>query len=93
MLILPINHVTEEEIRAEFFSVVHSGVEGVVSDPPGSVDDSQLHISSAFRTNAAFAVSITFCAEIFDLKNGIKYSELSSGIRQLIPFDIRHTLT
>lgn len=84
MLILVINHVTEEEITAEFFFVVDSGVEGVVLVPPGS---------SAFRTNAAFAVSITFCAEIFDLKSGSKYSELSSRIRQLIPFDIRHTLT
>lgn len=93
MLILVINHVTEEEITAELFSVVDSGVEGVVLVPPGSVDDSQLHISSAFRTNAAFAVSITFCAKIFDLKSGIKYSELSSRIRQLITFDIRHTLT
>lgn len=76
MVVLVINSITDEEIAAEFLSVV-VGVGTVVTSISDVVHVSQC-ISFAFNTNAAFAVRITRFAEINFLKHGIKYIDLSS---------------
>lgn len=75
MLVLVISCAIEKEIAAEFFSVV---------TVTGSVVVSQLHVFSNFNTNAAFAVSLIFTIEIFDLVNMFQVIFTNSRINLLL---------